>query len=310
MGFLDNSGDIILDAVLTDAGRQRMARGDGSFRITKFALADDEIDYGLYNTDHVSGSAYYDLEILQTPVMEAFTNNTSMMKSKLVTITRTNLLYLPILKINEKKSDSKRHSVGTYVVCVDKDTEDLLYANNERGVMKGENGGGSFIRVDQGLDTQEISYTRALDAFLTENLYIIQIDNRLGRIASPNAFVDTRISFIDDDNIAHYNLTLGSATNFVSAINNTKEAAGTTETIAGPRGTRLEFQIRSSTELNTGTFFFDKLGTSDTAGTYNSKPGAGGTTATTVKYIDSTVKVIGGQTGYRIDVPVRFIKKD
>ena len=46
MAFLDNSGDIILDAVLTDLGRERLARGDGSFKITKFAVADDEIDYG------------------------------------------------------------------------------------------------------------------------------------------------------------------------------------------------------------------------------------------------------------------------
>ena len=61
MAFLDNSGDIILDAVLTDVGRKRMAKGN--FRITKFAIGDDEIDYGLYNKDHPSGSAYYDLEI-------------------------------------------------------------------------------------------------------------------------------------------------------------------------------------------------------------------------------------------------------
>ena len=63
MGFLDNSGDIILDAVLTDTGRKRLAQGDGSFKITKFALGDDEIDYGLYDSNNPSGSAYYDLEI-------------------------------------------------------------------------------------------------------------------------------------------------------------------------------------------------------------------------------------------------------
>ena len=73
MAFLDNSGDIILDAVLTDTRRYRLARGDGSFKIAKFALGDDEIDYTNYqNSNHVdgahaSGSAYYDLQILQTP---------------------------------------------------------------------------------------------------------------------------------------------------------------------------------------------------------------------------------------------------
>ena len=54
MAFLDNSGDIILDAVLTDLGRERLSRGDGSFRITKFALGDDEIDYTLYRNANSS----------------------------------------------------------------------------------------------------------------------------------------------------------------------------------------------------------------------------------------------------------------
>ena len=75
MAFLDNSGDIILDAVLTDLGRMKMA--EGNFSINKFALADDEIDYTLFDINHVSGSAYHDLKIMQTPVLEAFTNNTS-----------------------------------------------------------------------------------------------------------------------------------------------------------------------------------------------------------------------------------------
>ena len=64
MAFLDNSGDIILDAVLTDLGRKRMAEGD--FRITQFALGDDEIDYSLYDANHPSGSAYFDLEEIVT----------------------------------------------------------------------------------------------------------------------------------------------------------------------------------------------------------------------------------------------------
>ena len=100
MGFLQgDTNNIILDAVLTDTGRARLARADGSFQITKFALGDDEINYGSYNKNHPSGSAYYDLDILQTPVFEAFTNNSSVLKFKLQSISRTNLLYLPIIKI-------------------------------------------------------------------------------------------------------------------------------------------------------------------------------------------------------------------
>ena len=88
MAFLDNSGDIILDAVLTDTGRRRLAAGDGTFKIAKFALGDDEINYRLYNAGHASGSAYYDLEILQTPVLEGFTDPEASMHHRLVTLTR------------------------------------------------------------------------------------------------------------------------------------------------------------------------------------------------------------------------------
>ena len=60
----------------------------------------DEIDYSLYNKSHPSGSAYYDLTVLQTPILEAFTNNTSTMKSKLLTVARQDLLYLPVIRLN------------------------------------------------------------------------------------------------------------------------------------------------------------------------------------------------------------------
>ena len=120
MGFLDNSGDIILDAVLTDAGRERLARGDGSFKIVKFALGDDEINY--QNFDLTVGSTAQDLQILQTPVLEAFTNNTSLMKSKLITITRTDLLYLPVIKLNQSLGVSKYTTDDVVLVSVDETT--------------------------------------------------------------------------------------------------------------------------------------------------------------------------------------------
>ena len=63
MAFLDNSGDIVLDAVLTELGRKKLAQGNGTFNITKFAVADDEIDYRLFNISNPSGSAYYDLDV-------------------------------------------------------------------------------------------------------------------------------------------------------------------------------------------------------------------------------------------------------
>ena len=87
MGYLNNQ-IITVDAILTNKGRELLARGDGGFNITQFALADDEIDYTLYNPTHPSGSAYYGEAIQNMPLMEAFPDETQMMKYKLVTLPR------------------------------------------------------------------------------------------------------------------------------------------------------------------------------------------------------------------------------
>ena len=180
MAFLDNSGDIILDAVLTDTGRMRLAKGDGTFRIAKFALGDDEVDYSSFNKDHASGSAYFDLEILQMPVFEAFTDNTSVLKTKLISIPRTNLLYLPVLKLDTGTGFETNVAELTHVVAVDEATEIGLIIPALVGILKGENPelASKAIRVDQGLDTDEIPPTFTIDSDLYETQYIIEIDNR------------------------------------------------------------------------------------------------------------------------------------
>jgi|14BtaG_2_1085337.scaffolds.fasta_scaffold02141_3 hypothetical protein len=102
MAFLDNSGDIILDAVLTEAGRRKLSRGQ-ALEINAFALGDDEINYGTYNIDHPSGDAYYDLELLQTPVLESITGRAAGINHGLLKMPdRSNLLYLPELMVNTK----------------------------------------------------------------------------------------------------------------------------------------------------------------------------------------------------------------
>ena len=85
MSFL-NSNTITIDAILTKKGRSLIARGDGSFSIVKFALSDDEVSYKLYNPNHPSGSAYFGEAIVNSPVNEAYPDDTQMMKWKLVTL--------------------------------------------------------------------------------------------------------------------------------------------------------------------------------------------------------------------------------
>jgi len=95
MGYL-NPTSLTIDAILTKKGRELLAKNDGSFRITQFSLADDEIDYTLYNPSHPSGSSFYGEAIENMPVLEAFPIETQIMKYKLATLPR-GTAKLPVL---------------------------------------------------------------------------------------------------------------------------------------------------------------------------------------------------------------------
>jgi len=97
MGYLNNQV-ITVDAILTNKGRELLAKNDGSFRITQFALADDEIDYTLYNPTHPSGSSFYGEAIQNMPLLEAFPIETQIMKYKLATLPR-GTAKLPVLDL-------------------------------------------------------------------------------------------------------------------------------------------------------------------------------------------------------------------
>lgn len=89
MSYLDNSV-ITVDAVLTKKGRERLGQGRDAFRITKFAVSDDEIDYSLYNTAHPLGTNYYSNIIESMPVLEAIPDESQVMRYKLVTLQDAN----------------------------------------------------------------------------------------------------------------------------------------------------------------------------------------------------------------------------
>ena len=258
MAFLDNSGDIILDAVLTDTGRKLLARGDGSFRVTKFALGDDEINYELFDADHVSGSAFFDLDILQSPVLEAFTNNTSSMKSKLLTLSNNNLRYLPEIRLNDNSADGQIGSGSTgvsnalfdgsvvtgstYVVVADQNTLGSFNAatkikvengSYERGVLLGFQGttqgaaakyatnGNKPFCLDQGIvSTAEGTVALPIGNALYETQYLVEVDNRFFSIISPDGSVSAPKSFVDDDHVASYFFAIQNAGIDVGPVNN------------------------------------------------------------------------------------------
>ncbi len=102
MGFLDNTS-ITVDAILTKKGRELLARGQNEFKITKFALADDEVDYSLYDTSHPNGSNFYAAVIENMPLLEAFVDENQLMRYKLITLPKeTNKL--PIIGIASSES--------------------------------------------------------------------------------------------------------------------------------------------------------------------------------------------------------------
>ena len=312
MAFLDNSGDIILDAVLTDAGRARLARGDGSFKIVKYAFADDEIDYAKYDLNHASGSAYFDINILTTPVLEALTNNTSTMKNRLLSIPKTNLLYLPTMVLNEEAGEGKSTTTSrTFFVSVDDNTDNYFTQQSPyqsgaspagpttipQGIfLSGQNeDNAKNIIVDQGLNTTAIAKSFTIDPTLLETQYIVEIDNRIGYVVDSSGDQQA-YSYLDDDNIASYSFSSD------SGLVDTSLNQNSLSPIQGPRGSRLTFRINPSIELNSSTYLFTLLGTSDNSYTF----GDGG--AANFRRINTNVRITGATTGYRITIPISFLK--
>lgn len=131
MGFLDHStNNIILDAVLTDKGREFLSRNDGSFNIVKFAFGDDEIDYTVIEKfGRTIGKEKIEKN---TPIFEGLTNGQYALKYKLVSISRPNLSKMPTMKLAARTSTSST-LVSLDLVTSRNDTVTInqAIANNE-----------------------------------------------------------------------------------------------------------------------------------------------------------------------------------
>lgn len=124
MSYL-SSTSVVVDAILTKKGRELLARNDGSFRITQFSLADDEIDYTLYNPNHPSGSAFFGEAIEAMPIIQAYPNDMEIMKYKLITLPRGTakipVVTIPYPQISMKQGQS---------ISIDPQTLNYLGANS------------------------------------------------------------------------------------------------------------------------------------------------------------------------------------
>jgi hypothetical protein len=210
-------------------------------------------------------------------------------------------MYLPVIKLNELPDGNKRHSSGAFLVASDSTTE-TKFNNVFSGIFKGvARNGTTMIRLDQGLDTIEIPSSTAIEADLIETQYIVEMDDNLGAILTPAAdnaqSIPASVSYVDDDGIASYFFTLDSDPEHVEELPVPDvNDSDTQSVIAGPRGTSLRFKIGSSLQLQQSTFLFERLGSEVVIGSH------------TFYYIDTNIKVTGATTGYKVDLPIRFVK--
>ena len=303
MGFLDNSGDIILDAVLTDLGRKRLA--EGNFNIVKYGLGDDEINYQLYDKNHPSGTPFFDLEILQTPVLETFTNNTSTMKSTLLSLSGDHL-YLPVIKLSANNPRYAVHTQeGVHLVAVNEETEGTGNFNvgsrlessiggegTIPGVLMGHSIDGSQsgarIVIEQGIDN--VSFTDSIGD-LIENRFIVQMDGNLGDIVANRTGEVVPFSSEDDDKMRLYEFPPKLA-----------QPSPQSSVIAGSQGRSIRFTIKAAQHLKDSNALFDRIGFKKPIRSFK----AGDVEC---RCIDTIVRVYGVKMGSSVDIPIRFVKK-
>lgn len=324
-GFLKNSGNIVVDAVLTDEGRKRIAKGDGSFNISSFALGDDEINYRLFNLSHPSGSKFADLNIRKTPILEAITNSSTALKYKLLTLEKQDILYLPSLILNTKSATAgvnagKPQATGTnagfYVVLCTQAAFDA-YSELPQGYIDGRNirvasQNGQLVVLDQGIDSTltNKSFNDPLDSELEELQFVISVDDRFGKIVTPAPqSADAIESFVDQDNVATYFIAKDpfAPSSYFAGVPNLAEGDSD---IDGPRGERFKFGIRASNLLANGTGMFTRFGT--TISSFFTGTGIKSTYSgtTTAMAIDTVIRISGNTTGLTLDIPIRFIREE
>ena len=339
MAFLDNSGDIILDAVLTDLGRKRLS--EGNFRITQFALGDDEIDYSLYNKDHPSGSAYYDLEILQTPVFEAFTRTNANINYGLMSYNgNTKLLYLPIMLLNEKANvpDNITSTSGVSYLAVNDGTKTNVTTAVGTAVGRAGSVSSKFI-FETGLQTagdpdrtiaNRTSYI--VNNGLLDRDFTLSCDKRFINKVIPINTNSSKFKYANGNTSGGINISVGDGTgdstansvagntgldNYVSynigAIDNLVDK------VTGNDGNDLNKSQFTGPRARVTAFTLDIHDTmkQDPGGTSPTKYSLYGKTAQTLfggpetyDYIDTIVYIRGNTTGVTAQLPVRIIRQN
>ena len=337
MAFQDTCGGIVLDAVLTDIGRKRMAQG--KFRVVKFAIGDDEINYEI--ATYTPGTQDTNPLIKAQPVFEAFAMDNAVINHGLVNYIRKDIYYVPQLSVNTKPpeaaepvaADASSGRPERYYLSVNSETTAKLKAENLVGEDKYILESGELVKtkilVESGLQTPtsvppatKLGKQRFITNLgLLDDYFIIYCDSRLveSMLTSPrdsyfrndvsnNLYMsfeplkqNVKISL--GQFMKHYDSYRVEAANqeiyYVSTGDSTIHTPN-----AGPRGTIMAFNFKVHHEL-TG----DSTSTTDDLYyIFGHRSQAVFGSSNTYDYIDTTIYIEGLSTNSRLQVPVRIIR--
>ena len=332
MGFLDNSGDIILDAILTDEGRDRMATAGTPFKITKFALGDDEINYAQWDGSNTGGSAYYDLEILQTPVFEATSRSINF---GLLATMPSDMLFMPEIKMNEKGllDSIKSYNNMYWVLDTSKDTQtltmsQLLDANSIEHMLGKGVANAKYCAFETGINVDFNSVPMGTKANREDYLvakrlinksFLCYYDNRFFSsvmgVNSKGTFSNSAKNHSLDANIAlaagtrlargttsgmdNYSAArLGAIADKIYYYGEGTETESTLSVLGGPRDAFGVFSGIIQTGMSAQYSLYG--GNS----TLNDSDGA----SQSYVFIDTAVVIVGAQTGTQITIPIRIAR--
>ena len=308
MGFLTNQTTVI-DAILTDEGRRRIAAG--TFEIASFSLSDDEIVYSKAQQTSSTTKFY------TTPVFESISENTRSLKYKLLSMDG-NYTHLTSTKLvtqlgaQNGTPQASGNNTGYYVIIATETTYNDHYqgataVDVPAGFLPGYSKNlisrteDNYIKIDHGINDsgQDSSFTYKdnLPAELEETQFMVKLDYRLGRLVALDG-TEIRPSFVDDDFIATYMITINSFPDHFETLV-LEEAASP---IAGARGKRMKLLVAAAPNVNsTSSAIWTDLGR-----TINSFFSNGSTN--NAKAIDTVLEVQGTTTSFNITIPLRFVK--
>ena len=299
-------------------------------------------EYALYNTSNASGSAYYDVDILQTPVFEPSTYSVASMNSKLFSYSDQNLYYLPQMILNQDvnvqdgpvskldtstnafnliSSDNFANFISSQVSTSDTLIDARVNLPSNVSVQTANMSGARlsqlvrrFIRISQGFNNYQANISLG---GLEESSFSIYVNNLFLQVVDKNFIksVEPAIStnaFNRSQAMDMYRLNSSLNPTYFGTIatynqgTQTKLATSLLASNLSQVGQELQFSLQLSNDLASNpSYYFSTYGSSFTSTVAGLSVSAGDS----VSVITTTVRIVGNRYGFSVDVPVKLFYK-